>query len=616
MEKTDRDSVMPRLFNREKQLIPGNYRFTDMKWDSKYIVSTVFHSENEAQVSDKSIRKKIKSFLHRKHSLLTNPVSLSTAVGKGKITDCGYDQFECIYTEIPTDCDLAFSADIIVHSFLEPGHITYQEGFGLFLRDTMDLDPETGYPYSNMIAVGGYYGGWNVFGRSGITGNSIENVENHFLYGKEDCSDAFQVFPSSPQPLHLLIERKGSGIRADITDESGRHLLRSNDSRTPGTDGFSFADDGSWLLPVSDNLFSERDFESLYLGFFAAGSSISIDTDSVELTLSKRSCYSGVKRQIFVSPEGSCMGFGTEEAPYDLQTAVMLCQDGQEICVSSGIYRLNEDLIIAKKHSGRKGCPKKLKVQENGQAVLDFGGSSHALQVLGDFWILEGLKVMHGFGIKVQGNHNHILNCTSEQNLETGILIRRDRNDSPREEWPSYNTVENCVSCFNSDKAGCNADGFACKITAGEGNRFIRCISYMNADDGFDLFTKNRRIGAVELIECRSFLNGYDQVMESSLHSSNGNGNGFKLGGSGLGVCHNVVRCEAFGNKADGFTSNSNPQMNLCGCRSGNNKGANYSFYFSGRNSIVKKIINDCTEEDMPGFDPLALWQKFIENEE
>ncbi|MCD8188208.1 MAG: hypothetical protein LUD57_06325 [Ruminococcus sp.] len=38
-----------------------------------------------------------------------------------------------------------------------------------------------------------------------------------------------------------------------------------------------------------------------------------------------------------------------------------------------------------------------------------------------------------------------------------------------------------------------NADGFAAKLTCGEGNVFDGCMSYNNSDDGWDLSTQRRK---------------------------------------------------------------------------------------------------------------------------
>ena len=127
----------------------------------------------------------------------------------------------------------------------------------------------------------------------------------------------------------------------------------------------------------------------------------------------------------------------------------------------------------------------------------------------------------------------------------------------------------------------------------------------MNTDDGFDLFSKNRSIGAVKLIECRSWLNGY-RLQDGKVIHSRGNGNGFKLGSSGIPVAHEAVGCEAAGNRECGFTSNSNPRLFLSDCRAEDN-AKNYVYYFTGTRAQPSCVLNNCTENRNPEFDP-ARW--------
>ncbi len=105
-----------------------------------------------------------------------------------------------------------------------------------------------------------------------------------------------------------------------------------------------------------------------------------------------------------------------------------------------------------------------------------------------------------------------------------------------------------------------NADGFAAKLTSGEGNVFRGCIAYSNIDDGWDLFTKIETgpIGAVVIDDCIAFRNG-----SLSDGSGNGDGNGFKLGGDGIAVPHVLRDSFAYANGASGITSNSNPAIIL-----------------------------------------------------
>ena len=542
-------------------------------------------------------RKKANRSLSEQERTLTREegwLTLTTKPGNGKITDTGYDKLMAWYTRVPADREISLSADIRVLSFLERDHVTYQEGFGAFLRDTMESDLKTGYPYSNMAFAGGYYGRWNVFVRTGVEKTDKERIRNTYLYEKAGDPELFRTEEGAPRRFSLRIDRRKDGIWASMKDVSGREVL--------GEEGV--------FIPLAPESFSLRDRRFFYVGFFAAGASVSVNMNSVRLSVRGAAAPGDRKivrpgRELFAAPSGSASGDGTAERPYDLRTAVRFCLGGERIIARPGVYRLGEDLILPRTRSGAPDYPRTILCPEPGRAVLDFGGSDAALILEGDHWVLDGLAVVHGMGLQIRGSHNLVRNCFAARNGETGILIRHERNDSPREEWPAFNLVEDCVSFENRDRNECNADGFACKVAAGEGNRFVRCLSYLNADDGFDLFSKNRRIGAVELTDCRSCLNGFKRDGERLVKTS-GNGVGFKLGGSGLDVAHSASGCEAFGNKGSGFSSNSNPRMELTDCRAGGNGEANFRFYFTGRKASVKKRIKRCKEENQTAFDSIS----------
>ena len=67
------------------------------------------------------------------------------------------------------------------------------------------------------------------------------------------------------------------------------------------------------------------------------------------------------------------------------------------------------------------------------------------------------------------------------------------------------------TSYLNADAGYEDADGFAAKLTIGEGNVFDGCIAAYNADDGWDLFAKieTGAIGQVVIQNCVAFKNGY-----------------------------------------------------------------------------------------------------------
>lgn len=88
-------------------------------------------------------------------------------------------------------------------------------------------------------------------------------------------------------------------------------------------------------------------------------------------------------------------------------------------------------------------------------------------------------------------------NVVFEANRDSGLQISRyDTTAATKDLWPSNNLIINCTAFDNCDYpdqggTGENADGFAAKLTCGEGNVFDGCISYCNSDDGWDLFAKS-----------------------------------------------------------------------------------------------------------------------------
>lgn len=74
-------------------------------------------------------------------------------------------------------------------------------------------------------------------------------------------------------------------------------------------------------------------------------------------------------------------------------------------------------------------------------------------------------------------------------NKDTGLqLSRYNSSYDDISQWPSNNLIQDCYSHSNYDTDdGEDADGFASKLTSGEGNKFIRCVAKYNVDDGWDL---------------------------------------------------------------------------------------------------------------------------------
>ncbi len=581
-----------------------------------------------------------------------NRFRLAAAAKNGKVTDCGFDQMACVYTRLPADRDFIFEADILAKRFLFEPAPSGAEAFGIFIRDTMEQEPETGLYYSDMAAVGGYWGRWNIFSRSGITTSDFGHVSNLLMYSKimhpggtyENDLLHYRILPEAPLLLHLKLIRRGNEITAAMRDSSGRDLLAPEHNGGPGEltgpSGFLWTDEG-YRFTCPDDMFCSRDQEDLFLGFFAARKSeITIPEESIRLTIlniSRTAKKSLLKnnpsypedefpesvpiaedaeepcRMWYASPDGTAKGKGSPDSPLDIFSAIERCGNNETVFLLPGIYHLREDLLIGPDHSGANGSRRHLLCGNTAEqkAVLDFCGTMHALRISGSFWDITNVRVTNGIGILIEGSYNRIRRCAACRNMNTGIQIRHRRNESPRSIWPSHNLVEDCLSYENRDPSEYEADGFACKVAAGEGNCFRRCISWMNSDDGFDLYEKNRKIGPVLIENCESYLNGYKPGPEGDPAKTIGNGNGFKLGGSGLYTEHQVRGCLAEGNKKHGFTSNSNPYLHLEHCRAHNNRVTNISYncYEGSKAPKIRKVI-DCECSDTDDFDIKELLQK------
>ena len=320
---------------------------------------------------------------------------------------------------------------------------------------------------------------------------------------------------------------------------------------------------------------------------------------------------------IYCSPNATADGKGSIENPMSLEKAITSIKPGGAIYLLEGNYAFDEQLTIAIGNDGEANAYKSIKAYPNTNVTLDFSNQEYnssdpsvnprGLQIDGDYWYIYGIKVYGASdnGIFISGNNNIVEMCVLEANRDTGLQIsRRSSSLSNIKDWPSYNLILNCTSFNNMDPAtGENADGFAAKLTCGEGNVFDGCIAYNNVDDGWDLYAKTATgpIGSVTIRNCIAFRNG--QTSEG-VYTKNSDGNGFKLGGSGIANDHYVENCIAFENKNHGFTDNSNPGIiSLKDCTSYNNSlsdgnKSNFDFARSDdSNNIFKNIITFSTEK-------------------
>ncbi len=297
---------------------------------------------------------------------------------------------------------------------------------------------------------------------------------------------------------------------------------------------------------------------------------------------------------IYCSPDGNGDG-SSVNSPASFEDALTAVKSGGVIYMLEGTYKYDHQITIAADNSGSAGAYKSIKAYNNADVKIDFSSQSYnmddvskndrGLQINGNYWHVYGIRFYGAAdnGMYISGKNNRIEMCVFEANRDTGLQIGRSGSSVTEfADWPSDNLILNCTSFNNMDPAtGENADGFAAKLTCGNGNTFDGCISYNNVDDGWDLYAKSATgpIGVVTIRNCISFRNG--QTSEG-VFTKNSDGNGFKLGGGGVGTAHVIENCISFENKKHGFTDNNNPLFSSATkCTSYSNgmeSGANFQF--------------------------------------
>jgi hypothetical protein len=288
---------------------------------------------------------------------------------------------------------------------------------------------------------------------------------------------------------------------------------------------------------------------------------------------------------LYVAPGGSSSAPGTQSSPTTLTAAVTRISAGGTIYMRGGTYNLASAIEIQAGNSGTSAARKEISSYPGEKPVLDFSGESasssdRGIQLNGNYWHLYGLTVEHAAdnGIFVGGSNNVVERVVTAYNRDTGLQISRPGSSTPQSQWPANNLIISSESHDNRDATGENADGFAAKLTVGSGNVFRYDVSHHNVDDGWDLFTKPETgpIGPVTIENSLSYDQG---TLSDGSGSSNGDKNGFKLGGDGIPVNHVFRNNIAYGNGAKGITYNDNPgTMTVSNNLSINNANRNFSF--------------------------------------
>ncbi|MDT0317609.1 silent information regulator protein Sir2 [Streptomyces sp. DSM 44918] len=268
---------------------------------------------------------------------------------------------------------------------------------------------------------------------------------------------------------------------------------------------------------------------------------------------------------LYVAPNGTDGAAGTISAPTTLTSAISRVDPGGTIYLRGGTYNYSQTVTIPAGNNGTSSARTRLTAYNGERPVLNFSAQSESssnrgLAVNGNYWHVYGITVERAGdnGIFVGGNNNVLERTVTRYNRDTGLQIARISSSTPRAQWPSNNLVLSAESHDNADSDGEDADGFAAKLTVGNGNVFRYAVAHNNADDGWDLYTyaDEEAIGPVTVEDSLSYENG---TLSDGTQLSNGDRNGYKLGGEDVPINHVIRRNIAVDNGQHGFTYNRNP---------------------------------------------------------
>jgi hypothetical protein len=298
----------------------------------------------------------------------------------------------------------------------------------------------------------------------------------------------------------------------------------------------------------------------------------------------------------FVSPSGSDSNIGAIGSPfYALSKAITTASAGDTIYMRGGTYYYTTATQIDK--SGTADARINIWAYSDEKPVIDGAQMTYStaterkarrgFMIYGNYYYIKGIEVTHtpDNGMRIKASYIKVENCSFHHNRNTGLQIGLEGSSTNDGTQVQYNEIINCDSYNNCDsaKSGGDADGFACKLSAGIGNTFTNCRSWNNGDDGWDLY---QQYFAVKLTNCWTWHNG-DGSLFPDVTSFSGNGNGFKLGGYGSGLAvshgmHELRNCISFNNSYStsgrGYDQNKHGSGNkIYNCLSFNNK-ANWYF--------------------------------------
>ena len=461
-------------------------------------------------------------------------VTVASTNAKGKLVPASTDGLAFYYTAIDADKEnFVLNAKVTVDSWtLSNG----QEGFGLMAADAVGTNGDATPSYV-------------------VTSPTTSGSEDYDL-----------TFRGNADGTLVITDAKGNEVKNEAVKANTNVVTAVKLAEGVNDYSITFTPDADYAPGAHQRLTS---YDAVTFAHSVTYKTFSTDTNVV-----------------YVSPEGLATNNGTKESPLDIYTAVAYARAGQKIVLAGGTYNLNKTIVTNRGVDGTKGSLIYMIAdpQATERPVFDFNSACAGMVLAGDYWYFYGFDVTKSAdaqkGIQLSGSHCTLDRIDAYKNGNTGIQISRYMTYDKFEDWPSDDLILNCTSYLNADKGYEDADGFAAKLTVGNNVVFDGCISYYNADDGWDLFAKveTGSIGMVTVKNSVAYKNGYVLDAEGKDVDA-GNGNGFKLGGSSISGHHRLIICVAFDNKCKGIDSNSCPDIQVENCTSFNNESFNVALY-------------------------------------
>lgn len=302
-------------------------------------------------------------------------------------------------------------------------------------------------------------------------------------------------------------------------------------------------------------------------------------------------------KSYIVAVSGTSAGVGTLTSPYDIATAVSKAVANDTVYIRGGQYMMTAQLSLNKGGSAT-GYINIWAYPGDARPILDFynrgysgtnAASERGVTISKSYYDVRGLDIARAGdnGMNISGSNNKIVNCRFYKNCDAGLQITGSSTAD------GYNQIINCDAFLNFDYksaggAGGNADGFACKLTVGPGNKFIGCRSWNNSDDAYDCYGS---VNDIYFKDCWAIANGvasynvtdYPGSSGYTTVANTGNGNGFKVGGNGAIGGAILIGCISTGHKIastsnKGFDQNNNVGRVYCFNCLSYNDGRGFSF--------------------------------------